>query len=1070
MKTNWKTWLMASLLILGVLTILDARVNATASNIVAEGYTFDASEPVAPVLSVPVRDLPSVIEPSLAREANPIQWLGDGVGESGIPYGLDPLAAEGVNDGSAPDPLVTFEGVSSLDGVTPPDTNGDVGPNHYVQMTNFHFQIWDKGDPDNGIAPSPLTAPIAVGTLFSSLGGGCQSNFGDPVVLYDDLADRWVLTQFNLSSNGMCFAISTTPDPLGTFYLYNISTPDFPDYPKLGVWPDGYYMGTNTGSPNAYYAHAFDRVAMLAGEAATRQSVGGLANMLMPADVDGQTPPPEGDPGILYTFYHPSGGGHPAGDPRLAIYEYAIDWDTPANSTFTLVEELLVTPFNYSVCGFFVQDCLSQPGTSQKIDTISWWPMFRFQYRNFGSYEAMVGNFTVDLDNNNSAAIRWFELHKTNGVYSLYQEGTYAPDGSDRWMGSIAMDGSGHIALGYSVVDATANIVPSIRYTTRLRNDPLGTLATEAEMWTGAGVQTGIVRWGDYSDLTVDPVDNCTFWYTTEYHDTNDSGFGWNTRIGVFRIPECTGGLGPDFDVEVVPDSVDACIFSDSSPVSVNVEWMQGYNQTVTFNALGIPAGYSADFVPASIITPTTSSTLTFLSTGAATAGSYPVDIVGIGTPTPTHTATLSLNLFDPIAAVPTLTTPADGATGVSPAPTFSWDPVTGATSYGLEVATDANFTDIVYSTSGITDTTYSLDIALNELSMYYWRVKATNVCGEGSFSSAFSFTTKDVPSILLVDDDDNTPNTRVYYTAALDALGWAYDVWNTANSDDEPAASDLAPYSAVIWFTGDEAGGFAGPDAASEAALGTWLNNTQGCFFLSSQDYYLDRELTDFMTNYLGVATLTEAAGDYGQVVGQGVYSTLGTRSLLYPFNDSADWVTPDATTTYGFIGTNDRGAVLTKEDGYKTTFWAFPLEAMYGPQNRRNAMDAFITWCGLEQPFNGISLSTEQTSESAAGTVVTYTVTVTNTGNVVDLISLALSGNTWTSELSTTSVTLNAGEATTFTVTVTIPPDAADGATDVVTVTATSVSDVSVFAISTLTTTVVPTALEYFLPIVIR
>ena len=164
MKTKWKIWSIIGLLTIGVLIFLDARVNATASNSNLQGVTVDVSAPVAPVLSVAVRDLPSVIEPSLSRETNPIRWLGDGVGESGITYGLDPLAAKSVNDGVAPDPLVTFEGVSSLDSVTPPDTNGDVGPNHYVQMTNFHFQIWDKGDPDNGIAPSPLTAPIAVGT------------------------------------------------------------------------------------------------------------------------------------------------------------------------------------------------------------------------------------------------------------------------------------------------------------------------------------------------------------------------------------------------------------------------------------------------------------------------------------------------------------------------------------------------------------------------------------------------------------------------------------------------------------------------------------------------------------------------------------------------------------------------------------------------------------------------------------------------------------------------------------------------------------------------------------------
>ena len=268
MKPTWKSWLFLTVAALGILFVLDAKVNATASSSSQGELTLIVNDPVSPVLSTAVRDMAPVTEPYLAREANPIQWLGDGVGESGTPIGLDPLAANSVNGGTSPDPLVTFEGVPSISGVTPPDTNGDVGPNHYVQMTNFSFQIWDKGDPNNGIPPTPLTAPMTTGTLFADLGGQCTSEFGDPVVLYDDLADRWLLSQFGLSSPlAMCIAISTTPDPTGEYYLYEIPIgSDFPDYPKLGVWPDAYYMGTNTGFPNAYVAHAFDREAMLAGQ------------------------------------------------------------------------------------------------------------------------------------------------------------------------------------------------------------------------------------------------------------------------------------------------------------------------------------------------------------------------------------------------------------------------------------------------------------------------------------------------------------------------------------------------------------------------------------------------------------------------------------------------------------------------------------------------------------------------------------------------------------------------------------------------------------------------------------
>ncbi len=511
--------------------------------------TVQASEPVAAILSQPVRDLePAPQEPMLNREVY-MKWLGEGIGVEGASIGLDPLISRSSNDGFSPDPLVTFEGVPSLSGVTPPDTIGDVGPNHYVQMTNFSFRIWDKGDPDNGVPPNPLIPPTLTGDLFAPLGGQCTNNFGDPIVLYDDLADRWLLSQFGLDGPlGMCIAISQTADPTGAYYLYFFPTPDFPDYPKLGVWPDAYLMGTNSGFPNSYFAFAFDREAMLDGDPATVQSVGGQANLMMPADVDGQMPPPAGDPGIFYTFYHPDGEGHPAGSERLAIYEFDVDWANPGNSTFTLAEELPIASFNYTICGFFAGGCIAQPGTGQLLDDIAWWPMFRFQYRNFGTYEAMVGNFTVDADGANHAGIRWFEVRKAAGVYTLHQEGTQFPTTDSRWMGSIAMDGSGNIALGYSV--SSSSVVPSIRYATRLRTDALGTLSAEAEMWTGVGVQTGIHRWGDYSNMAVDPVDNCTFWYTTEYHDSNDSGFAWNTRVGIFRIPECTGAIGPTGTLE----------------------------------------------------------------------------------------------------------------------------------------------------------------------------------------------------------------------------------------------------------------------------------------------------------------------------------------------------------------------------------------------------------------------------------------------------------------------------------------------------------------------------------------
>jgi hypothetical protein len=504
------------------------------------------SAPVTPKISLPLRDLPQTQpERQLNREEiNPLKNPGLFLPDMGLTgtdtKEQDALAPNGWNQtDNAPGPLMNFEGQGDFNLYTPPDTTGDVGPNYYVQMVNVSTAVFTK-------TTGAMAGQWANNALWTGFGGPCETdNSGDPIVLYDDMADRWVLTQFAVGTGQhMCFAISTTNDPLGAYYLYAFAMPDFPDYPKLGVWPDGYYIGTNTGYPNQYYAHVVDRVNMLAGNAATLQSFGGYANFLMPADVDGATPPPAGAPEVFYTYYDGGYANHPPGVDRLALYEFDVDWATPANSTFTLVNEIPITGFNYTVCGFFAGDCIPQLGTTQALDSLSYWPMVRLQYRNFGQYQAMVGNFTVDVDGSDWAGIRWFELRNPGAGWSLFQEGTWAPDANHRFMGSIAMDGSGNIALGYSI--SSSSMRPSIYYTVHEKNDPPGTMQTEAVLQAGGGVQIGpgVSRWGDYSAMNVDPTDNCTFWLTNEYHDVDDAGYSWNTRIGSFKIPSCTGSLG----------------------------------------------------------------------------------------------------------------------------------------------------------------------------------------------------------------------------------------------------------------------------------------------------------------------------------------------------------------------------------------------------------------------------------------------------------------------------------------------------------------------------------------------
>lgn len=451
-------------------------------------------------------------------------------------------------------------------GCVPPDTNGDVGPNHYVQMVNAtKVQIWDKSG-------TQLQAPTDLSELWSS--GNCNGDRGDPVVLYDPLADRWVLSQFADPSQ-MCFAISQTPDPAGSYFLYEFDVLAFPDYFKLGVWPDAYYMSANETS---YTAYAFERSKMLAGAAAAFQKVTPAStNLLLPSDLDGANPPDAGEPNHFYTFKDDAQHG---GADRIEVYDFHVDWVTPANSTFALAASLPIAAFTYTACGHFNFDCIPQKDTTQKVDQIGEWPMWRFSYRNFGTHESMVGNFSVGGGTGTAgSAIRWFELRRTgSGTWTLYQEGTHdLGDGLDRFMGSIAMDQSGNIALGYTT--SSPATFPTIRYATRLDSDPLGTLGAERIMQAGGGSQLGSNRWGDYSAMTVDPANDCTFWFTTAYYAASSSTT-WSTTVGNFQEPLC-GAATPGAPTGVAGSAANAEVsVSWSAPASDGGTPITGYIAT----------------------------------------------------------------------------------------------------------------------------------------------------------------------------------------------------------------------------------------------------------------------------------------------------------------------------------------------------------------------------------------------------------------------------------------------------------------------------------------------------------
>jgi hypothetical protein len=480
--------------------------------IVGKAIQFDISKPLHDI------PLPPVVITTTIREMTEPADTGEEAKApvKSFPPAGDPvvqrsfgLAARAPSAPNMPSPLNSFEGVNNIDGVYPPDTNGDVGPKYYVQMVNLHFQIFNK-------AGASVYGPASNNILWQGFGGPCETrNDGDPVVLYDALADRWVLSQFTAAAPyGECIAVSVNGDPTGAYYRYffQFSTTIFYDYPKLGVWPDGYYLSANRFNGNTYVgpsAIALDRSKMLNGQAATYQEFQATSTYgtLLPADHDGALTPPAGTPDFFAEISLTA----------LHLWRFHVDWNTPANSTFTGPTSLAIAAWNRLCPG--TRSCIPQPGTRQGVDALGDRLMHRLVYRNFGGYETLLLNHTVDVGGG-QAGVRWYELRNPNGSPSVYQQGSYAPDATNRWLGSIAMDDAGNMALGYSVSSST--VYPGIRYTGRLFTDTLGTLPQgETTLIAGSGSQTGNAgRWGDYANMAIDPVDDCTFWFTTEYIQT----------------------------------------------------------------------------------------------------------------------------------------------------------------------------------------------------------------------------------------------------------------------------------------------------------------------------------------------------------------------------------------------------------------------------------------------------------------------------------------------------------------------------------------------------------------------
>jgi hypothetical protein len=795
--------ILTALCVLAVSPALDAGDQISA--------TYRGLQPVVKFdISPPLRDIPPL--PVTAGGEAMVDPEGP-PGELG-PQDIDPLVQGWTGAPELiPSPLLSFDGPSNLAGVSPPDPVGDVGPNHYVAMSNLYFQVYDK-------AGTSLYGPAANNTLWSGFGGDCQTdNAGDPIVLYDQIADRWMLTQFTSSGPTYfnCVAVSTTPDPTGSYYRWAVSTgSNFPDYPKYGVWPDAYYISTREFAGGSTFAgvgaYALKRADLISGNPAlqvisflaTPAGSGGAYNVgdgLLPSDLDGSIPPPAGSPNYFVGAMD-DGATYGAPDDAFTLWKFQADFVTPANSTFILTNTIPFADYDTIFpCSPSSRDCIPQPATSTKIDILSYRqrPMHRLAYRNFGSHEALVTNQSVEAAAS-MAGIRWWEIRDPNGTPVIYQEGTYAPgvsDGIHRWMGSIAQDNAGNMALGYSASNGTSTF-PSSWYTGRLSGDPLGTMPQgEGSMINGTGSQTGSARWGDYTSMNIDPIDDCTFWYVNQYIPVTSS-VGWQLRIGAFKFNECGT---PDFYLASDPDAVQICAGS-AAAYNLTVGSIAGFGNQVTLSASGNPAGTAAGF-SANPVTPPGSSTLTISNTAGAAAGSYLITVSGTATGSLGHSIDVALDVFTLAPGAPTLVSPANGALNVPLQPTFSWTAAVQAATYLLEVDDDPGFGSPIIVQGGIPGTSVTPATSLASNTTYYWRVTAENLCGVGAASTVFSFTTEalpgdcgmgTVPVIAFTDDfESGAPGWTHSGTGDSWALSTArsYSPANSFHANDPATSSD---------------------------------------------------------------------------------------------------------------------------------------------------------------------------------------------------------------------------------------------------------------------------------------
>lgn len=659
------------------------------------------------------------------------------------------------NNGINPENAITanFAGIG-YQPLNPPDPTLCVGTNHVIQMVNGSsgalFKVFNK-----------TGGQVVAQTYLDAITG--KGGLGDPIALYDQLADRYILTEFNnaaeTTNEGLTFAVSQTNDPAGAWYVYFFSTGSiFPDYPKFSVWPDAYYATTNdfTASYVGSSVYAFDRTKMLAGNAsATMQKITlGTTSKhfsMSPVCLEGTSLPPAGTGGLIAYMADDAWTSTTSDVDSIGMFEFKVNFTTPALTTVTVKSSLAVSAFKSDICTTTRGQCITQPGTTTKVEALHQKIMNQPIYRNFAGYEGIVLSHVVDKGTNISG-VRWYELRKTTGNWNIYQQSTYAPDNTHRWLPGICYDAAGNIGLAYNVASSATSVYPGARYTGRKECDPLNTMTYAESVLIAGTASNSSTRYGDYNQLVADP-DGVRFWFTCEYNAAST----WSTRISSFTLDNCTPALCGD-------------------PTGLASSAITNTTATVSWAAVASALSYDVDYQ-------VTGSGSTWTNAATATT-STSVNLSGLTQGT-SYTwrvrATCTAGSGNYVTSSFATTAPCGTPTGLtssaitSNSATVSWSAVSGATSYAVDYKLNSSGTWTV-ATASTASTAVNLT-GLVASSLYDWRVRATCASGTSADGTA-QFTTAAVNACVDILEPNGTSatagaiNTGVDYTAQIASNG----------------------------------------------------------------------------------------------------------------------------------------------------------------------------------------------------------------------------------------------------------------------------------------------------------